>query len=52
MVQEALAQWQARSAAPETDLAEGFADLEAGRTAPFDLERILAEGARRSSRSA
>lgn len=51
VVQAALAQWQAHTADLKAALDEGFADFEAGRTMPFDLEHILAEGARRSARS-
>ena len=45
LVKQALVEWQSRDADLQQALNQGFADLEAGRVAPFDLERILAEGA-------
>ena len=52
VVEEALVAWQVRNTQLQAALAEGIQDLEAGRTVPFDLDRILAEGNHRSLPSA
>lgn len=52
LVGEALRDWQARRAAFEAlqaEIAVGLADLEAGRTHPFDVDDILALGRARSA---